>query len=134
MTLYRFHVYLLIALGGAIGSLARYACAGLMARLLGETFPWGTLAVNLFGSIFIGFFATLTAPEGRLLVPGPTRLFVMVGLCGGFTTFSTFSLETLSLARDGQLLKAGLNVVSNLVLCLLGVWNGFLLASLLNER
>lgn len=131
---FRLYAYLLVALGGVIGSVARFACTGLVVRLMGEAFPWGTLTVNIAGSTFLGFFAAISAPEGRLIVPAPARLFVMVGLCGGFTTFSSFSLETLNLARDGQILKAGFNVFSNLLICLLGAWSGFLLATLLNER
>lgn len=127
-------IYLWIALGSALGGVARYGCYGLMARLLGETFPWGTLAINVTGSTFIGFFATLTGPDGRLFAPSATRQFVMAGFCGGFTTFSTFSLETLSLARDGQLAKALGNILGTLLICLLGVWCGHMMAVALNER
>ncbi len=95
-------IYLWIALGSAIGGAARYWSYGIPARLFGETFPWGTLAVNVIGSAFIGFFATLTSPDGRLLVPSSTRQFVMAGFCGGFTTFSTFSLETLNLGARAR--------------------------------
>ncbi len=121
-------------MGSAIGGAARYWCYGFTARQLGDSFPWGTLAVNVIGSAVIGFFATLTSPEGRLLVPSSARLFVMAGLCGGFTTFSTFSLETLNLLRDGDWLRAFGNIAGTLLLCLIGVWLGFLLASVLNER
>ena len=86
----------------ALGGIARYWCSGFAAERFGETFPWGTIIVNIVGSFIIGFFATLTGPDGRLLVPSTTRQFVMVGLCGGFTTFSSFGLETLNLARDGE--------------------------------
>jgi CrcB protein len=104
-----------------------------MARLLGETFPWGTLTVNILGCTFIGFFATVTGPDGRVLVGVPVRQFVMPGICGGFTTFSTFSLETLSLARDGEWLKAGVNVVASVLFCLVGVWLGHTVASSLSQ-
>ncbi len=114
--------------------MARYWSYGFTARLLGETFPYGTLAVNVIGSAFIGFFATLTSPDGRLYMPTSARQFVMVGLCGGFTTFSTFSLETLNLARDGEWLKAAASILSTFVLCLAGVWCGYALATALNER
>jgi len=127
-------VYLWIALGSALGGAARYWCYGLMARMLGETFPWGTLAVNVIGCSFIGVFATLTGPEGRWLAPSSLRMFVMTGVCGGFTTFSTFGLETLYLARDGQWLKAAVNVLASLLFCLMGVWIGHLMATALNER
>jgi len=89
--------------------------------------------VNVIGSAFIGFFATLTAPEGRLLVAGPARQFVMVGICGGFTTYSTFSLETLNLVRDGEWGSAALNILGTLILCLTGVWCGHAAAGWLSE-
>ena len=127
-------IYVWIGLGSAIGGVARYWCYGLTARQLGDTFPWGTLAVNVLGSALIGFFATVTSPDGRFLVPSPARQFVMVGLCGGFTTFSTFSLETLNLARDGDWLRAFGNTAGTLFLCFLGVWLGFNLATVLNEH
>ena len=88
----------------------------------------------MIGSNFIGFFAAITATEGRLFVPASARMFVMVGLCGGFTTFSSFSLETLNLARDGQFVKATVNILATVISCLVGVWCGALLASILNER
>jgi len=124
----------MIALGAAAGGVMRYACSGAMARIAGDTFPWGTLAVNILGSAALGFFAMLTAPEGRLLVPVSTRLMVTVGICGGFTTFSTFSMETMALALDRQYLKAGLNVGGTVIVCLAGVWCGYALASALNQR
>src|SRR5581483_3486400 len=95
--------YLWIALGGALGSMARYGCSSLAARWVGETFPWGTLIINVVGSMVIGFFATLTGPDGRVLVAPDARQFVMVGLCGGYTTFSSFSLQTLNLIRYGDM-------------------------------
>lgn len=125
--------YLWIALGSALGGAARYWCYGVMARLLGETFPWGTLTVNILGCSFIGFFATMTGTEGRILVGVPVRQFVMPGICGGFTTFSTFSLETLSLARDGEWPKATVNVVASVLFCLVGVWLGHTVASSLSQ-
>jgi len=125
--------YLWIAFGSALGGAARYWCYDMMARLLGETFPWGTLAVNILGCTFIGFFAAMTGPEGRILVGVPVRQFVMPGICGGFTTFSTFSLETLSLARDGEWLKAAANVASSVLFCLVGVWLGHTVASSLSQ-
>jgi CrcB protein len=91
-----------IALGSALGGVLRYWCSGLVARWFGETFPWGTLIVNIGGSLLIGLFATLTAPDGRLLVGTLTRQFVMLGVLGGFTTFSSFSLQTLALAQSGR--------------------------------
>lgn len=78
--------YLWIAIGSALGGTARYWCSGIAARLIGETFPWGTLIVNVVGSFIIGFFATLTGPDGRVFVSSTARQFVMIGLCGGYTT------------------------------------------------
>jgi CrcB protein len=124
--------YLWIALGGALGSVARYGCSSLAARWIGETFPWGTLIVNVAGSFVIGFFATLTGPDGRVLASPDARQFVMVGLCGGYTTFSSFSLQTLNLLRDGDFAQAGLNVVLSVVACLGAVWLGYLGAAALN--
>jgi CrcB protein len=125
--------YLWVALGSAIGGVARYWCSGFFARLIGETFPWGTVVVNVVGSFIIGFVATLTAPDGRLLVSSDARVFVMVGFCGGFTTFSSFSLQTLTLAREGEWLWAGANILASVVLCLVSVWVGHLGAAALNR-
>jgi len=116
--------YAWVALGSALGGMARYACAGAAARWLGATFPWGTLFVNVTGSLVIGFVATLLAPDGRLLASPDVRAFVMIGMLGGFTTFSSFSLETLNLARDGEWLWAGANVAVSALLCLGAVWLG----------
>ena len=124
--------YLWIALGGALGSVARYAGSNLAATWLGGGFPWGTLIVNVLGSLLIGFFAALTGPGGRLYVSSDLRLFVMVGICGGYTTFSSFSLQTLDLLRDGAVARAGLNVVGSVTLCLLAVWVGYLAAAAFN--
>lgn len=124
--------YLWIALGGALGSVARFACSAWVASAVGEAFPWGTMLINVLGSLVIGFFATLTGPDGRLLVPGDIRQFVMVGICGGYTTFSSFSLQTLNLAQDGEYARASLNVVLSVALCLASVWLGHVAAMSLN--
>lgn len=126
-------IYLWVALGSALGGAARYWCYGLFVPAMGSTFPWGTLLVNVVGSSFIGFFATLTGPDGRLMVGAPLRQFIMAGICGGFTTFSTFSLETLNLARDGEFLKAAGNILLSLGLCLAGAWLGHAFAMSLNR-
>ena len=125
--------YFWIALGSALGGVSRYWCSGLIARHIGETFPWGTLFVNVLGSLLIGLFATLTAPDGRLLVGPITRQFFMLGIFGGFTTFSSFSLQTLNLAQDGEWLLAALSIVSSVVLCLIGVWCGHALGVAINR-
>jgi len=125
--------YLWIFIGGGLGSIARFAASGLVARHIGETFPWGTLLVNVTGSLIIGFFATYTGTEGRWLVSSSARQFVMLGVIGGYTTFSSFSLQTLTLARDGEWFKAAANVMLSMVLCLVAVWLGHLLAAWLNS-
>lgn len=124
---------LLVILGGALGSGLRHLLSGVVAARVGETFPFGTLAVNVIGSVAIGFFATLTGTEGRWLVSPGARIFFMTGVCGGFTTFSSFSLQTLNLARDAEWLYAGLNVLASVAVCLVGVWLGHIAAAALNR-
>jgi fluoride exporter len=124
--------YSLVALGGALGSISRFWASGFIANRIGQSFPWGTLFVNVSGSFIIGLFATLTAPEGRWLVGPSGRNFFMTGVCGGYTTFSSFSLQTLTLAQDEEWLYAGGNAVLNLVLCLVAVWLGHILALKIN--
>ena len=121
-----------MAIGGALGTTGRYWLSGLVARLIGETFPWGTLLINVTGSILIGFFATLTGPDGRVFVGSTGRQFVMIGICGGYTTFSSFSLQTLNLMNDSEWFYAGANILLSVALCLIGVWAGYMLASTLN--
>ena len=125
-------IYLWIAIGSALGGMGRFWLSGFVAERIGETFPWGTIIVNVTGSFVIGFFGTLTGPDGRFLVGTSTRQFVMIGICGGYTTFSSFSIQTLTLAQDGEWLWAGGNVVISVVLCLLAVWLGHVAALLLN--
>jgi CrcB protein len=125
--------YLWVMIGSALGGGARYWFSGVVADRIGETFPWGTLFINIIGSLVIGFFATVTGPDGRFLVGTTARQFVMVGICGGFTTFSAFSLQTLNLARDGEWFRAGAYIVSSIVFCLLAVWLGHVAAMVLNQ-
>jgi CrcB protein len=122
-----------VALGGALGSVARYAIALGSARWLGTAFPWGTLIVNVAGSFAIGLLAAIVTADGRPALGSDGRAFVMIGILGGFTTFSSFSLETLSLARTGALGAAAANAGLSLVLCLAGVWLGFAAAALVNR-
>jgi CrcB protein len=121
-----------IFIGGGLGSLARWGASGLIANRFGQTFPWGTLVVNVTGSFVIGLFATATGPDGRWLARREFREFLMIGICGGYTTFSSFSLQTLTLAHDGQWFKAAANTVLSFVLCLIAVWLGHVFAASLN--
>ena len=125
--------YLWVAFGGALGSVARYAVSMGAARWLGAGFPWGTLIVNAAGSFAIGLLAALVTADGRPALGNDARAFVMIGILGGFTTFSSFSLETLNLARAGALGAAAANVGLSLVLCLAGVWLGFAMAAVFNR-
>lgn len=126
-------ITLWVALGSALGGVARYWCSGIIARQFGETFPLGTLAVNVVGSFLIGLIATISGTDGRFIIPAEARQFMMVGILGGFTTFSSFSLQTLTLARDGQWLLVGANIVGSVVLCLVMVWAGHMLAMVINR-
>ena len=125
--------YVLVAFGGALGSVFRYWISLIIANAVGQTFPWGTLLINVTGSFIIGLFSSLTGPDGRMMVPGEWRQFFMVGICGGYTTFSSFSLQTLTLAQDGEWAWATLNVILSVSLCLLGVWLGHAGAMVLNK-
>ena len=122
---------LLIGLGGALGSVARY-WIGLWALPVSRDLPWGTILINVAGSFAISFFGTLTLNTGRYPVPEAARLFFMVGVCGGFTTFSSFSLQTLELLRGGAAGRAMLNITASVLLCLGSVALGHLAASHLN--
>jgi CrcB protein len=115
-----FYTWLIIAFGGAIGSLLRYGVS-VLALPISQTLPWGTIIINVLGSFIIGFFGTLTLANGKYPVSENVRLFVMVGLCGGFTTFSAFSLQTLDLIREGSMLRAGANIILSVTLCVCAV-------------
>lgn len=125
--------YLWVSAGGAIGSAARFWISGLVASRYGQTFPFGTLVVNVTGSFIIGLFAALTDPDGRFLTSPSFREFFMIGICGGYTTFSSFSLQTLALAQDGEWLRAGANAVASFTLCLVAVWLGHFSVSMINK-
>ena len=127
--------YLWVAIGGALGSVSRFWLSGVVARHFGETFPWGTLVINVTGSFAIGVIGSLASPEGRMDSQSRALAtqFLMYGICGGYTTFSSFSLQTLNLARDGEWLYAGGNVILSVILCLVAVWLGWLLGSTLNS-
>lgn len=125
--------YVWVSIGGALGTAARYWFSGLVANHFGETFPWGTMFINISGSFVIGFFATITGPDGRIFASTEMRQFVMIGLCGGYTTFSSFSLQTLNLVRDGEMAWALANIGLSVVLCLVAVWIGHVVATHLNQ-
>jgi fluoride exporter len=126
------NTYLWIALGGALGSMARFATAEWVQLRWHSVFPWGTLLVNVVGCLAIGVLAALSE-SGRWHVPLVMRQFLMIGMLGGYTTFSSFSLQTLMLARNGALLSAGLNTLVSVTLCLLAAWCGFALVMALSR-
>lgn len=126
-------LYMAVGLGSAIGGTARWLVSEWMQAWAVGGFPWGTLFVNVTGSLLIGFYAALTAPDGRLLAGPRQRHFVMTGICGGYTTFSIFSLETLQLAQAGRLALSGLHVSISLAAWLLAVWAGYALATRMNR-
>lgn len=123
-------LYLWIGLGSALGGMGRFWLSTWMAQRVGESFPWGTLAVNVSGSFAIGLLAALASPEDRFLISPKVGQFLMIGVCGGFTTFSAFSIQTLNLMRDGQWLYAAAYVLGSVLFCLAAVWCGFLLGHL----
>jgi CrcB protein len=116
--------FLWVALGSALGGVSRYGFGLMASRLWGDAFPWGTIGINVLGSFVIGFFGALTMADGAMPASANLRIFVMVGICGGFTTFSSFSLQTLTLMRDGGWFPAMGNIVLSVVLCLLAVTLG----------
>ncbi|HTH98256.1 MAG TPA: fluoride efflux transporter CrcB [Stellaceae bacterium] len=122
---------LIVIVGGALGSLARYLLS-VLALPISQNLPWGTIAINILGSFIIGFFGTLTLAHGRYPMADNIRLFVMVGFCGGFTTFSSFSLQTFDLMRSGAVTRAALNAGISVILCVLAVAAGHLIAAQMN--
>lgn len=121
--------YLWVAIGGAIGSMARHWCTAIANVLFGAAFPWGTLLINIIGSFVIGFFFAITGPDGRFDAPTNARLFVMTGICGGYTTFSAFSLQTLSMFQSGAWLRGSAYIVASVALCLIAAWAGYVAAT-----
>ncbi|WP_290652040.1 CrcB family protein [Aquisalimonas sp.] len=121
-----------VAVGSALGGGVRFVARDLFELLGTLSFPWDTLFVNITGSLLIGFFATLTEPDGRLMLPTHIRQFVMTGFCGGYTTFSILSLESLALIERSPWL-GGLNLALTALTCLLAVWCGHMLARRLNQ-
>ena len=125
--------YLLVAGGGALGSVGRYWLSGIVGRHFGDTFPYGTLLVNVSGCLVIGFLAAYTGTEGRVLMRPEWRLALMTGVCGGYTTFSSFGLQTFNLVTEGDWLRAGANVIASVALCLVAVWAGHLGATAISR-
>jgi len=129
--------YLVIGLGGALGSMLRFGIGTLidsgMSKGTGPIFPWGTVIVNITGCFIIGFVFTISTAEGRLYMSPLTRNFITIGILGGYTTFSSFSWQTLVLVQSGQRWEAAANVVLSVVLCLVGVWLGAWVAGWINQ-
>jgi CrcB protein len=114
--------YLFVGVGGMVGSICRYGLSGLLYRMMGDRFPYGTFAVNIVGCFAIGLLMSLF--EERWLVPPNLRLFLTIGILGGFTTFSTFSYETVEMLKGGNFFLASLNIVGSLFCCLCATWGG----------
>lgn len=119
----------LVFLGGGIGATARYGLQGVVYRVAGAAFPYGTLAVNVLGSLLIGFLMAFF--EERFIVNPSLRLFLTIGILGGFTTFSSFSYETIAMLRDGSYLAALGNITLSVLLCLGATWLGIIGGKLL---
>ncbi len=121
--------FLWIAIGGALGSVARFWCSNIIAERFGSTLPWGTIAVNISGSFLIGLLAALYGPGGRFSNQAMVRELLIVGFCGGYTTFSAFSMQTFDLMRTGEWMTAAGNVLLSVTLCVLATSLGFALGS-----
>ena len=129
----RTRLYCAVGVGGAIGSVARYLISLATLVLAGPGFPWGTIGVNVLGSFLIGLYFALTEPEGRLMVGPARRQFVLAGFCGGFTTFSIFSLESLLLVRQSAWVLAGVYIGVSVLLWLTAVWLGHAIGDRINR-
>jgi CrcB protein len=122
--------WLAVAAGGALGSLARFWMTGAVTAITGPRYPIGTLLINVLGSFVIGVVAGATLTPARMGMHPDLRVFLMVGVCGGFTTFSAFSLQTLELMQNGETTAAALYVAASVVLCVLFTWFGWWLGRL----
>lgn len=123
----------LVMAGSALGGGARFLVSGLIANWIGESFPWNTLVINVSGSFAIGVLGALTASDGRIFASGGLRQFFMAGLCGGYTTFSSFSWQTLMLAQDSEWIRAVGNILLSVTSCLLAVWLGHVVGAAINK-
>jgi CrcB protein len=126
--------YLAVMAGGAAGVGLRMFLSNWIANHFGHAFPWGTLLVNVSGCFIIGLFTGLTGPDGVLMATPLTRQVVTIGVLGGFTTYSSFSLQTIHLLAEGELLYGFGNIVLTLLLCLAGTWLGMILVGALQTR
>jgi len=122
--------WIAVAVGGALGSVARFWLTGAMTALTGPRFPWGTLLINVAGSFVIGLVASVTLTPARISMHPDIRIFLMTGVCGGFTTFSAFSLQTLDLLQTGDAVPAFGYAIGSVVLCVVGTYCGWLLGRL----
>ena len=120
---------ILVSVAGLVGTLLRYWLSGLVARQYGETFPWGTLVVNLVGCFLAG--AVFYVTEERFLISPTLRTVIMIGFLGGFTTFSSYGLQTFTLLRDGEVGWAAINIAASNVFGLLMVWTGYVVSKAL---
>ena len=121
--------WLVVAIGSAIGGVSRYGVGLLAARAWGVAFPWGTLLINIVGSFVIALFGAMTLANGPMPMSTNMRAFVMIGFCGGFTTFSSFSLQTMELLQAGETAAAALYILASVGLCLAGVFLGYWIAT-----
>jgi CrcB protein len=126
-------LYAAVVLGSVIGAVLRALASLVLLNYAGSGFPWGTLFVNVTGSFAIGFYAALTGPDGRMFAGPRQRQFVMTGMCGGYTTFSAFSLETFRFLQVDDLLAAGFNVGISIISWFAAVWLGYVIATRLNR-
>jgi CrcB protein len=125
--------YLWVGLGSALGGMGRFWIAGFIGQRYGDAFPWGTILVNVTGSFAIGVLAAFTGTDGRLKLSPSAAQFLMVGICGGYTTFSAFSLQTLKLIQAGSLPQAGANVALSVIACVVAVWAGYFIGLVFNR-
>ncbi len=126
--------YLAVMAGGAAGVGLRMALSNWIANHFGQAFPWGTLVVNVSGCLVIGWFAGVTGPDGMVLTSPLTRQVVTIGILGGFTTYSSFSLQTVNLLAEGEFFYALANIFLTLLLCLAGTWGGLALAGAMHAK
>jgi CrcB protein len=122
--------WIAVAIGGAIGSVGRFWLATVMTALTGPRFPWGTLLINVLGSFVIGLVAGVTLTPARVGIHPDVRIFLMTGVCGGFTTFSAFSLQTLELLQSGDVIPALGYAIGSVMLCVVATYGGWLLGQL----